>query len=102
MHNANHRAEQYTELRRRMTEMNNSSNGLCARNSCGLNNTRANDKKPCNMGEEGRGNGWGLYEYPLAMVYAPYQSFRNIYKCGEALERGTLFSELDLPLEGCK
>ncbi len=44
--------------------------------------------------------GWGLYEYPLAMAYAPYQIWRNIYKEDTALSRGTMFSELDLPFEG--
>ena len=43
--------------------------------------------------------GWGLEEYPLAMVYSPYQEWRQIYTPDVALCRGTLFSELDLPLE---
>ena len=48
----------------------------------------------------GYGNrGWGLQEYPLAMMFAPYQKWRNIYTSEVALERGTLFGELDLPLE---
>ena len=38
--------------------------------------------------------------YPsLAMVYAPCQSFRMTYEPEEALARGTLFRELDKPLE---
>lgn len=44
-------------------------------------------------------NSWGLDGYPLAMVYAPCQTFRNLYDLETALERGTLFSELDLPIE---
>ena len=36
----------------------------------------------------------------LAMVYSPYQHFRDIYTPDVALDRGTLFSELDLPFEG--
>ena len=44
--------------------------------------------------------GWGLYEYPLAMVYSPYQIWRNIYNDETALSRGTMFAELDLPFEG--
>ena len=40
----------------------------------------------------------GLSEYPLAMVYAPCQAFRGLYDPQNALSRGTLFSELDLPL----
>lgn len=47
-----------------------------------------------------KSTGWGLYEYPLAMAYAPYQNWRNIYKEDTALQRGTIFSELDLPFEG--
>lgn len=44
-------------------------------------------------------NSWGLNGYPLAMVYAPCQAFRHLYDLDTALERGTLFSELDLPIE---
>lgn len=47
----------------------------------------------------GRGKGWGLYEHPLAMVYSPYQLFRDLYTPDAALGRGTLFAELDLPFE---
>ena len=51
------------------------------------------------MNSEHSSNGWGLYEYPLAMVYSPYQQFRNLYSPEIALERGTVFTELDLPFE---
>ena len=44
-------------------------------------------------------DGWGLATYPLAMVYAPCQGFHGLYDLETALMRGTLFSELDLPLE---
>lgn len=44
-------------------------------------------------------DGWGLSEHPLAMVYAPCQGFHSLYDPETALQRGTLFSELDLPLE---
>ena len=56
------------------------------------------------VGYEGCGpDSWGLCEYPLAMVYAPCQTFRGLYDPDTALSRGTLFTELDLPLgkEGC-
>ncbi len=46
--------------------------------------------------------GWGLTSYPLAMVYSPLQDFRELYDLDKALERGTLFAELDLPFEGGK
>ena len=44
-------------------------------------------------------HGWGLQNYPLAMVYSPYQSWQNLYTPDVALEKGTLFGELDLPIE---
>ena len=46
------------------------------------------------------GSTWGLHEYPLGMVYSPCQEWRNLYSPTNALTRGTLFSELDLPFEG--
>ena len=43
-----------------------------------------------------------LSGYPLAMVYAPDQEFDALYDGEEALARGTLFRELDLPFcRGC-
>ena len=36
----------------------------------------------------------------LAMVYAPKQTFTDLYEPEEALARGTLFRELDLPFHG--
>lgn len=54
------------------------------------------------VGYEGCGtDSWGLSEYPLAMVYAPCQTFRALYDPATALQRGTLFTELDLPLGNC-
>ena len=53
------------------------------------------------VGHEGCGaDSWGLGEYPLAMVYAPCQVYRALYDPATALNRGTLFTELDLPLGG--
>ena len=46
-----------------------------------------------------RGN-YGLTDYPLAMVYSPIQEFRGLYTPDVALNRGTMFAELDLPFEG--
>lgn len=37
----------------------------------------------------------------LAMVYSPYQCWRMLYSPEKALTRGTLFEELDKPLEEC-
>lgn len=42
---------------------------------------------------------WGLVDHPLAMVYSPYQIWRDAYAPDVALKRGTLFSELDLPFD---
>ncbi len=49
----------------------------------------------CAEGSFGLGGG-----YPPAMVYAPCQLFCGLYDPETALSRGTLFSELDLPLGG--
>ena len=38
----------------------------------------------------------------LAMMYVPYQRFENLYDEEKALQRGTLFEELDLPFYGGK
>ena len=35
----------------------------------------------------------------LAMVYAPYQFFTNLYTPEQAMKHGTLFEELYKPLE---
>lgn len=42
---------------------------------------------------------------PIAMAYVPWQQWCNLYEPKEALKRGTIFRELDLPFEaskGCK
>ncbi len=53
-------------------------------------------------GYEGCGaDSFGLSDYPLAIVYAPCQTFRALYDPATALSRGTLFCELDLPLGCC-
>ncbi len=43
-------------------------------------------------------------EPSLAIVYSPYQHFRDLYSPYEALCRGTLFRELDKPWKvgGCR
>ena len=37
---------------------------------------------------------------PLAMAYVPWQSFGNLYPLNQALQRGTLFQELNLDFLG--
>ena len=72
--------------------------GSLGRNSCDqASRDRTVRERACNA--KG-GNGWGLHEHPLAMVYSPYQHFRDTYTPDVALGRGTLFAELDLPFEG--
>ncbi len=61
------------------------------------NDTR-DDMNGCGGGE----SGWGLRSHPLAMVYSPLHEFREIYTPDVALDRGTMFAELDLPFEGYK
>lgn len=39
-------------------------------------------------------------DYSLAMVYSPAQEFVCIYDAETALNRGTVFKELDKPFEG--
>lgn len=43
----------------------------------------------------------GLDDRQLAMAYVPYQRWRMLYEPDKALARGTLFEELDKPLEDC-
>ena len=45
--------------------------------------------------------GWGLHEYPLAMVYSPLQVWRSIHDLETGFSHGTIFRELDLPFTGC-
>jgi hypothetical protein len=41
-----------------------------------------------------------LYGMPLAMAYVPMQKWKTVYANDVALNRGTLFPELDLPFTG--
>ena len=41
-----------------------------------------------------------LDRLPLAMGYVPMQKWQQLYAPEEALKRGTLFKELDLPFLG--
>ena len=78
------------------------------RSGCGCRDMRNTDQPDCGCGnarnaaprcggcgtDEG---GWGLHEHPLAMAYSPLQVWRNVYELETALERGTMFVELDKP-----
>ena len=52
----------------------------------------------CNPGGASVEN-YRLMNFPLGMVYSPIQEWRNAYDVDMALERGTLFRELDMPWE---
>jgi len=60
--------------------------------------------QPENGGGENAGAGCACYDgtmrESLAMVYSPRQYWRDAYTPAEALDRGTLFMELDKPLTG--
>lgn len=45
-----------------------------------------------------------LDDLPLAMSYVPFQKWNTTYALDKALQRGTIFPELDLPFKGgmCK
>ncbi len=63
-------------------------------------NERQNTAPPSGCGDScGK---WGLQGKPLAMVYSPCQLWQKAYSPDKALERGTLFEELDLPFEPSK
>ena len=54
-------------------------------------------------GSAGRASGFDamyLGSLPLASAYIPYQQWKTTYSLDTALQRGTIFPELDLPFEG--
>lgn len=57
------------------------------------------DKYDCRGELRGGNNAWKKHDLPLAMVYSPYQHFRNVYDCEKGLSRGTIFRDLDKPFE---
>ena len=61
---------------------------------CNDRNTNGGTTNGCGMQ-----NGCGMTQ--LAMVYSPMQCFRMLYSPEKALMRGTMFEELDKPLEEC-
>lgn len=40
-------------------------------------------------------------EKQLAMVYAPYQNFEDLYAVDKGFYTGTIFAQLDLPCTAC-
>ena len=71
-------------------------------NVCALSDTRFVEAREKESGCEKRESN-GIVNAPsLAMVYAPIQMWRDVYDLQTALERGTLFKELDKPLCICE
>ena len=64
-----------------------------------INDDHTHSKDGCSC-ENNSNMGWGLTGYPLASVYAPLQTFDELYDPATALKQGTLFSQLDLPFMG--
>ena len=73
---------------------------------------RASDRRACELqgGEPDCRGGYAptlggadaVKGRPLAMVYAEKQGFSELYDVKEALKRGTMFKQLDLPFRGSK
>ena len=68
-------------------------NGTATGNAGSAENGSANAGGGCYADE-------GTERESLAMVYSPRQYWRDEYTPAEALDRGTLFRELDKPLTG--
>ncbi len=64
-----------------------------------LRNGREGKEKYGCRGELRNGDVWQMHDLPLAMVYSPYQHWRNVYDCEKGLSRGTIFRDLDKPFE---
>ena len=63
-----------------------------------MSNSGIDESASCSCRNMGRvDKSFGLSGYPLAMVYSPIQEWKEIYDLDTALQKGTLFSELDLP-----
>ena len=59
------------------------------------------DERNRDAGRDRGRESWGLGEgYPLSMVFAPIQAFRKLYDCEIALQKGTIFEELNFPFMG--
>ncbi len=69
------------------------------KNSCACRNSFGNGMNGC-APETSQKHSWGLENYPLASVYAPLQSFEELYDKENALQKGTVFAQLDLPFMG--
>ena len=64
------------------------------RNAKGMPEDMRNTQDPCREGDDAT-----LHDKPLAYAYVPIQRWRMLYTPENALMRGTLFEELDKPME---
>ena len=60
----------------------------------------AKQKPSCDGSDRSSSASFGLHGYPLASVYAPLQSFQELYDLDTAHKQGTIFKELDLDFNG--
>lgn len=60
---------------------------------------RYEEKPGCKCNDTARSNNGANHSRPLAMVYSPRHSFDSLYCDDEALQKGSLFSDLYFPFE---
>lgn len=84
-------------------------NTSCERDTCPCGGNLSRERDTCSLCGNRRGtnersvdcdNFFVTLGAPLAAVYSPIQVWKEVYDETHALERGTLFSELDKPFEG--
>ena len=66
-------------------------------------NTPSRPSQPSRPQTPAQGTGFDarlLGSLPIAMTYTPMQQWKTTYSPAEALKRGTVFPELELPFEG--
>ena len=56
--------------------------------------------KPCETCSKPRAMTAFPAETPIGMAYVPFQQWKNIYEASVALDRGTIFEDLDKPFLG--
>ena len=56
-------------------------------------------EKPCTSCQNGSRTAFPA-ETPVGMAYVPFQQWKNVYEASVALERGTIFEDLDKPFLG--
>ncbi len=87
--------------RTRNSRMESGGNSGGSMNGCTNNDNACSGS--CRPDDYGCGNSGRFSGLPLAMVYSVDQEWHELYEDVEALERGTMFKELDLPFyPGCK